>query len=366
MIRVLHIVSFMQRGGLETLIMNCYRHIDREKMQFDFIVHRPFRADYDDEIEALGGKIYRLPRLNPFSPGYKKALVEFFTAHPEYRVVHCHLDCMSALPLAAAKQCGVPVRIAHAHNSNQDKDWKYPLKRLFMRKIPAVATHFFACSQEAGEWMFPGQNITTINNGIETDRFSFSPEMREAVRRELGLGDALVLGHVGRFAPQKNHEFLLDIFHQVHEKNHNAVLLLAGTGPLEDAMKRKAEQLGLMDHVRFLGVRPDVNRILQAVDVFVLPSLYEGLGIVVVEAQATGARSVVSNTVPRTCALTDLVEFVSLEASPAHWADVILQRCASDRTDRSEEIRSAGYDIQSTADWLFAFYTEQEDNHRVQ
>ena len=209
MIRVLHIVSFMQRGGLETLIMNCYRHIDREKMQFDFIVHRPFRADYDDEIEALGGKIYRLPRLNPFSPEYKKALVEFFTAHPEYRVVHCHLDCMSALPLAAAKQCGVPVRIAHAHSSNQDKDWKYPLKRLYMSKIPASATHFFACAQDAGEWMFPGQNITTINNGIETDRFSFSPEVRAEVREELGLGDALVLGHVGRFAPQKNHTFLL-------------------------------------------------------------------------------------------------------------------------------------------------------------
>ena len=204
--------------------------------------------------------------------------------------------------------------------------------------------------------MFPGQNITTINNGIETDRFSFSPEVREAVRKELGLGDALVLGHVGRFAPQKNHAFLLDIFHQVHEKNHNAVLLLAGTGPLEDTVKRKAEQLGLMDHVRFLGVRPDVNRILQAVDVFVLPSLYEGLSIAAVEVQAAGVPCIISDAVPKACALTDLVEFVPLEASPAHWADVILQRCASDRTDRSEEIRSAGYDIQSTADWLQDFY----------
>lgn len=362
MIRVLHIVSFMQRGGLETLIMNCYRHMDREKMQFDFIVHRPFRADYDDEIEALGGKIYRLPRLNPFSPGYRKALLDFFKAHPEYRVVHCHLDCMSALPLTAAKKCGVPVRIAHGHSSNQDRDWKYPLKRWFMRDIPAVATHLFACSQEAGEWMFPGRKVTIIRNGIDTGKFSWQPAVRETLREELGVGDKLVLGHVGRFEPVKNHDFLLDIFHQVHEKNNNSVLMLVGTGPLEDAVKHKAEQLGIAEHVRFLGVRPDVNRILQAVDVFVLPSLYEGLSLTSVEAQTSGLRCFFSDTVSQACRMTDTVTFMSLKEPAAQWAAEILDQARGARTDHSQEIRAVGYDIQTTADWLFQFYTAQENS----
>ena len=363
MIRILHIVSFMQRGGLETLIMNCYRHIDREKMQFDFIVHRDFRADYDDEIEALGGKIYRLPRLNPFSPGYKKALRDFFQSHPEYKIVHCHLDCMSALPLAAAKKCGVPVRIAHAHSSNQERNLKYPLKRLYMRKIPDVATHFFACSKEAGEWMFPGQSITVINNGIETERFAFRSEIRSEVRSEFGFRDELVLGHVGRFMPEKNHGFLIVIFAEVHKRIPDAKLLLMGTGPLEDQVRRKVNELRLTDNVRFLGVRSDVNRILQAVDVFVLPSVYEGLGIAAVEAQNAGARCVVSDTVPTACAMTDLVEFVALSEAPAHWANVILRDCISGRADHTGEIQLAGYDIQKTADWLFDFYTSRENGY---
>lgn len=356
-VRILHIVSYMQRGGLETFIMNCYRHIDREKMQFDFIVHRQFRSDYDDEIEALGGKIYRLPRLNPFSPGYKKALRTFFKTHPEYKIVHCHLDCMSALPLGAAKQCGVPVRIAHGHNSNQDKDWKYPLKRIYMRKIPAVATHFFACSEAAGQWMFPGQKVTVINNGIETEKFAFDHEIRDEVRQTLGIGEELVLGHVGRFVPQKNHDFLIDIFAEVNKRVPNSRLLLMGTGPLEDRIKEKVRRSGLADRVSFMGVRSDVNRILQAIDVFVLPSLYEGFGIVAVEAQTTGAACVIADNVPKDCQMTDLVHFVSLQDSPAEWAEKIIAAPTSERTSKQDAIIAAGFDIQTTADWLINFYT---------
>lgn len=357
-IRILHIVSFMQRGGLETLIMNCYRHIDREKIQFDFIVHRDFRADYDDEIEALGGRIYRLPRLNPFSPGYKKALMDFFRNHPEYKIVHCHLDCMSALPLAAAKKCGVPVRIAHGHNSNQDKDWKYPLKRLFMRKIPATATHFFACSEEAGGWMFPGQPVTVINNGIESDRFAYDPAVREAVRTELRLGDRLTLGHVGRFMPQKNHEFLIDIFAAVHAVDPAARLLLVGTGDLEGQIHQKVSQLGLDEAVQFLGVRSDVDRILQAVDVFLLPSLYEGLALTSVEAQTSGAQCFFSDRVLRQCKIADNVTFLPLEDSPEQWAEQILAAARLPRSSQKEKIAAAGFDIQTTAKWLSDFYFE--------
>lgn len=355
-IRILHIVTYMGRGGLETLLMNCLRHIDRERVQFDFLVHREFRGDYDDEIEALGGMIYRLPRLNPANPGYFRALEAFFRSHPEYRIVHCHLDCMSALPLSVAKKCGVPVRIAHSHNANQDTNWKYFLKRFYMKKIPAAATHFFACSQEAGDWMFPGQSVTVVKNGIETGGFRFSPVTRNAVRTELGIQNRLVIGHTGRYMPQKNHAFLLDVFAQIYKRNPNALLLLIGEGPLEHEIRKKATALDLIDSVRFLGIRKDVNRILQAMDVFVMPSLYEGLSLASVEAQASGLPCYFSDTVPRECKLTDTVTFLPLSASPAQWAEEILKADISSRKSGHEAVREAGFDIQNTADFLQDFY----------
>ncbi|MBR7179892.1 MAG: glycosyltransferase family 1 protein [Oscillospiraceae bacterium] len=355
-IRILHIVTYMGRGGLETFLMNVYRNIDREKLQFDFLVHRKFRADYDDEIEELGGIIHRLPRLNPFSPQYHMSLLAFFKDHPEYRIVHCHLDCMSGIPLAAAKKYGVPVRIAHSHTINQDKDWKYPLKRLCMRKIPTVATHFFACSKKAGAWMFPSQRVTVINNGIETQRFAFDPQVCAEVRSELMLRDELVLGHVGRFAPVKNHELLTDIFDALHKKEPASVLLLVGQGPLEPQIRKKVQQLGLDDCVRFLGLREDVNRILQAVDVFVMPSLYEGLSLSTIEAQTTGAYCIFSDTIPAESQVADNVEFIALDAPVTLWADRIIAGAAMERTSKQEAVAAKGYDIRVTSDYLQNFY----------
>ena len=356
MIRILHIVTYMGRGGLETLLMNCFRHINREQIQFDFLVHREFRGDYDDEIEALGGRIYRLPRLNPANPGYFRALYDFFKSHPEYRIVHCHLDCMSALPLSVAKKCGIPVRIAHSHNANQDKNWKYLLKRFYMKKIPHTATHFFACSIDAGNWMFPGQSVTVLKNGIETDRFCFSSNTRSAVRTELGIQNQLVIGHTGRFMPQKNHSFLLDVFAQIRENNPNALLLLIGEGPLEREIRQKATELALIDSVRFLGVRKDVDRLLQAMDVYIMPSLYEGLSLAAVEAQSSGLPCFFSGTVTAECKLTDSVTFLPLSASPAKWAEAILRTDVSGRKSGHKAVRDAGFDIQNTADFLQDFY----------
>ena len=356
--RVLHIVTYMGRGGLETLLMNVYRHIDREKIQFDFLVHRSFRADYDDEIEALGGIIYRLPRLNPFDPGYRKVLLDFFRQHPEYRIVHSHLDCMSSIPLAAAKKAGVPVRIAHSHNSNQDKNLKYPLKLIYMRKIPRYATDLFACSQLAGDWMFPGQKVRLVKNGIETQTFSFNTEIRKHMRQELGLEGNLVFGHVGRFMPQKNHSFLIDIFAEVQKKQKNTKLLLVGEGPLEGEIREKVRKLELEDEVLFLGVRSDVNRIMQAMDVFLLPSLYEGLGMVAVEAQCVGLPCVVSEGVPAECSMTDGVTYLPL-GNPEEWAEAVLSMGNGKRENQVDHIKRAGYDIVTTANWLQEFYCEK-------
>lgn len=356
-IRVLHIVSYMQRRGLETLLMNCFRHINRDAVQFDFMVHRSFRADYDDEIESLGGRIYRMPRLNPFSPVYKKALREFFQEHPEYRIVHCHLDCMSAIPLSIAKEYGVPVRIAHAHSSNQDRDWKYFLKRYYQKKIPDVATHFFACSEEAGKWMFPNQDVRIIKNGIETEKFSYSPEVRNRVRSELGLNNCLTLGHVGRFIPVKNHEFLIDIFHVVCKGIPDAKLLLIGNGPLEDAIRTKVKSMGLEHNVLFLGLRDDIHNILQAMDVFVLPSLYEGLSLSSVEAQVAGLYCLFSSNVSTACKMTDSVKFIPLNDKGA-WSDAVVSMPLIARKSGKPAIIEAGFDIQTTAEFLQNFYID--------
>lgn len=357
-IRILHIVSYMQRRGLETMLMNCFRHIDREKVMFDFLVHRDFRSDYDDEIEALGGKIYRMPRLNPINPAYFKALREFFKVHPEYRIVHCHLDCMSSIPLGVAKEYGVPVRIAHAHSSSQDKDWKYPLKRYYMSNISKVATHFFACSEKAAEWMYPGQAATIVQNGIEADKFKFDACIRTTIRDELGLGADFAIGNVGRFVLVKNHDFMIRIFSELHKKLPCSKLVLVGNGPLENEIREKARKLNLENDVLFLGVRNDVHRIMQAFDVFLLPSLFEGLGMVAIEAQSSGLPCIVSTTVPYECDISKCVRFLDLKCTPKEWADEILRLKDKPRTSGYDAVVRAGYDIQTTADFLQKFYTD--------
>ena len=267
----------MNRGGLETMLMNYYRHMDRNKVQFDFLTHRPYDGDYGEEIRQLGGKIYHLPVLNPLSPAYKRELTRFFKEHPEYRIVHVHQDCLSGVILKAAKECGVPVRIAHSHSSNQDKNLKYPIKLWYKRQIPRYATALFACGKDAGDWMFGGAPYGIVRNAIDAAAYAYTPEKRRQMRQRLGLGDQLVVGHVGRFNPPKNHPFLLEIFAALLKKEPNAFLLLVGGGDDLPKIQKKAQDLGISGHVRFLGVRSDVADLMQAMDVFVFPSLYEGL-----------------------------------------------------------------------------------------
>ena len=355
-IRVLQVVTHMERSGLESTLMNYYRHIDRERVQFDFLVHRQERAAFDDEIESLGGKLYRLPRLVPWSEGYLAALNHFFDEHPEYKIVHVHQDCLSSVILRAAVQHNIPVRIAHSHNANQDKNLKYPIKLWYKRSIPKYTTNLFACGKDAGDWMFGGAPYQIINNAIDATAYSFNPKKRIEMRHQLGLADKLIIGHVGRFNPQKNHPFLLDIFAALLKKEPNAVLLLVGGGEDMPKIQAKAHALGIAEHVRFLGVRSDVAALMQAMDVFVFPSLYEGLGIVLIEAQAAGLPCVVSNTIPREAYLTDLVTAERLSSSTETWADNILEKRNFPRTDRRAEIAAHGFDITTEAVKLQEFY----------
>lgn len=359
-IRILQVVTDMNRGGLETMLMNYYRRIDRSMVQFDFLTHREKRAAYDDEIEALGGVIHRLPRLVPWSRSYQKTLDAFFATHPEYRIVHVHQDCLSAVILKAAEKHGVPVRIAHSHNNNQDKNLKYPIKLFYRRQIPGHATALFACGREAGEWMFRGAPFQILNNAIDTTQYRHSPELAAQMREALSIPqNALVIGHVGRFSLQKNHHFLIDIFAELKKQNRNAVLLLVGDGGLRSEIEEKIRQLGLGDIVIFTGIRSDVPALMQAMDVFVFPSLHEGLPVTLVEAQAAGLPCFVSDGVPDDCHLTDLVHTVSLREPPKKWAETILAADITTRKDTQPALLQAGFDIAQNARWLQEYYLEQ-------
>ncbi len=357
-IRILHIVTYMGRGGLETMIMNYYRNIDRSKVQFDFLTHREERWDYDDEIERLGGKIYRLPRLNPFNSNYLKALDGFFKEHKEYKIVHCHQDCLSGIPLKYAKKNGVPFTIAHSHNANQDKNLKYLVKLIAKKNICKYSNHLFACGKEAGEWMFKTSDFEILNNAIDTKRYIYNEEKSLEMKEKLGVTDKFVVGHVGRFRPQKNHSFIIDIFKEVCEKEENSILLLVGDGPLENDIKKKVNDLGISDKVKFLGARDDVNDLMQAMDVFILPSLYEGFGIVLIEAQASGLKCIMSDSIPTDAIISEKVKQLSLDDDIITWAKEILSS-KSERKEGIEDIEKSKYDIKSNAKWLENFYIER-------
>ena len=357
MIRVLQCVNNMHRAGLETMLMNYYRNIDRTKIQFDFLTHRPERYDYDDEIESLGGKIYHAPRLFPQNyPAYFSYMKRFFQEHPEYKIVHSHIDAMSYLPLMAAKKAGVPVRIAHSHNTAIDFDFKYPLKWYFKNRIASVATHRYACGEAAGRFLFEEQSFKVIPNAIDAEQFRFDPVIREKKRLELGLADKFVVGHVGRFSRQKNHRFLMEIFCQIRKRKDNAILLLVGTGELLSQIKKQAETLGIENYVLFLGSRSDVHELYQAMDVFVMPSLFEGVPVVGIEAQFSGLPCVYSDKVPGEVIFTGNCCLEKLTASAVQWAERVFE-CEQKSSGMTNVIHSR-YDIQQAKKVLEKQYLE--------
>lgn len=345
-LRVLQVVTIMNRAGLETMLMNYYRAIDRTKVQFDFLVHRAEKGDYDDEIKKLGGRIYRFDPITIKSmPGYKKKMVKLLKNHPEYRVVHSHLDALSALPLAAAKKAKVPLRIAHSHSNNFDDNIKIIPRMILKRFIKFFATDFWGCSEEAIKFMFGDKilNSRIINNAIDLQLYRYNPTTRGELRSKMGLQNNFVIGHVGRFSYPKNHTFLIEVFKEIHAKNPSAVLLLAGTGELQLEIKEMVRRYDLNDSVRFLGSRTDIYNLVQVMDVFILPSRYEGLGMVLLEAQASGLACIASNgVIPKAISISQNFQFISLSAGPHAWA---LQALAMshDKAGRTSSIKSTPF-----------------------
>lgn len=355
MIRVLQCVNNMHRAGLETVLMNYYRHIDRTKIQFDFLTHRPERSDYDDEIEALGGKVYYAPRLYPQNyPAYFAFMRAFYRDHPEYRIVHSHIDAMSYLPLLAAKKAGVPVRIAHSHSTSIDRDLKYPLKQCFRFLLPGAATHMCSCGEQAGLFLFRKSRFDILPNAIDPMVFRFDEDVRAIKRKELNIGDRFVVGHVGRFSYPKNHLFLLRIFSELLSSVPDSLLMLVGSGEKEEEIRQNVRALGLEDKVLFLGSRSDTAQLYQAMDAFVLPSLFEGVPVVGIEAQFAALPCFFSEKVPREVAFTNRCKFMSLDLPCEKWAEQIAAERKNSRVNL--QILDNGFDIRTAHIRLMEYY----------
>jgi len=364
-IKVLVLDTVMDRGGAEAMIMNYMRNIDRNVIQFDFLTNRDYRAAFEDEIDSLGGKVYHMCPMYPKYFGrYKKEVREFLKAHPEYKIIHSNLEERSYFALKEAKKLGVPVRISHSHNRPLGIDLKLIVRYYFRFMLQFYNTHMFSCGIEAGDWLYGKKNrdkVIVMNNAIDAKQYTYDINKSREMKKMLGVEDKLVVGHVGRFFAQKNHPFLIDIFYEIHKKSPNAVLLLVGGGELDDSlknqMKDKVKDLGIENSVRFLGVREDVQDILQAFDVFLLPSLFEGLPVTMVEAQASGLPCVISDKVPIQCDITGNVKVVALDDSADKWADELLDFINNyERIDTFAKICDAGFDIKENAKWLQEFY----------
>lgn len=369
-IRILQVATVMNRGGLETMLMNYYRKLDRTKVQFDFLVNRFERGHYDDEIEAMGGRIYRMPPIRPWNYArYARLLDKFFAEHPEYRVVHSHINENSGLVLRAANKAGIPCRVAHSHLSGLPLDYKAPFRLYGRLHLNRNATALFACSEEAGVWLFGAdavkeRGLVVFKNAVDCQEFAYDEQRRAVMRAQLGLEGKFVVGHVGRFNPQKNHEFLLDIFAETYKRNPNAVLLLVGEGHLKERCQEKAARLGLGDAVRFLGLRGDIPALMQAMDVFLFPSLFEGTPVALIEAQAAGLPCIASTGSPSEADVTGAVEFLGLDVSAAGWAEAVLRCEGAERLDRTAEIAARGYDAARNIGWLVDYYAAYYDDGR--
>ncbi|MBB6631974.1 glycosyltransferase family 1 protein [Clostridium algidicarnis] len=364
-IRILHVLGALNRGGAETMIMNIYRNIDRSKIQFDFMIHTNEKCDYDDEIIKLGGKIYSVPRYvgkNHFK--YKHAWDTFFSSHTEHKIVHGHMRSTAAIYLEIAKKHGL-VTIAHSHSTaSRGNKIEQLVKSVMQFRIRYRADYLFACSNEAGKWLFGKKaiskdNYKIIKNAIDVEKYVFNEVKRSEIRTVLDIEDKFVVGHVGSFTYPKNHKFLIEVFYQIQMQNKNAVLLLVGDGELRSQIENQINKLRIKDKVILTGVVPNVNDYMQAMDVFVFPSLWEGLPVTVIEAQATGLHCVISDTITDEVKITQLVKALLIDATPDSWANQILTYTKPVRENTKEYICNAGYDIKTTTKWLEDFYISE-------
>ena len=362
-VRVLHVLGNTNLGGAESRTMDLYRHMDRSRVQFDFLVHTTEKGHFDKEIAELGGHIYRVPRFriyNYFS--YVRELKSFFKEHHEYKAVQGHMTSTAEIYLPIAKKAGIPVTIAHARSAGVDQGIKGLATRWLRRNLSEKTDYMFTCSRMAGISVFGEKAVKEgktvfMPNAIDCRKFDYNLEIREKVRNELGFKDQYVIGHVGRFHYAKNHEYLLQVFAALCKNGReDYALLLLGEGERMEEMKQLAEKYGILDRVRFAGNKSNVYDYYQAMDYFVYPSRYEGLPGTVLEAQTSGLRCLMSDSICEEVAVTELVHTMSLKDSPESWAEYIEKTKEYDRTSHLKEIGEAGFDVGMQAEKMMEFY----------
>jgi glycosyltransferase EpsF len=364
--RVLHIVSAMDRGGAETLLMNVYRNLDRAKLQFDFVTHRPNKGDFDEEIRKLGGRIYTIPSLGKIGPiSYVKKLNKIMKLN-SYIAVHSHTDYQSGFPALAAKLAGIPHRICHSHSNNWPMNGSFKQKVLLtglQSLIKFAATQYCSCSQEAGAFLFGKKaveknHVTILNNGIDLSQYLDETITKTSVIREFGLGpNSKIIGHVGKFSKSKNQKFILNVLKELVIKDESYVALLVGDGPLKEEIEQEAEKLGITNHIRFLGVRSDIPRLMKAFDVLLFPSIFEGFGIVTIEAQISGTPCIMSDSVPMSTDMgLGLARFLSLHEAPYKWREEVEKAIKIQKPQKDMLVRALaekGFSIQQNIEeWM--------------
>lgn len=366
-IRVLQILGGLNMGGIENFIMNIYRNIDKNKVQFDFLIHQEEEQIFEEEIKKLGGNVYRISSIKKVGYfKYKKELRKFLKKN-RYKIVHSHYNELSGLILKVAKKCGIRNRIAHSHIAYPSFSTKLleivsKYLRMLLKEKQIIK---FACSQKAGEWLYEKKsNFKIVNNGIEPLKYKFSIEKRNQIRKVLSLKEEeIAIGHIGRLTNQKNHKFLIEIFNELLKLNLNYKLFLIGNGELEKNIRKQVKDLNLENRVILLGVRKNVNELLQAFDLFIFPSLYEGLPVTLVEAQGAGLKCFISDSVTKEIDLEcGLTEFISLNKSAQEWAEIIDDNKEYKRKNTIEALRKHGYDMTQNAKELENLYIELHKN----
>lgn len=368
-IKVLYFVDRMLRGGIQSLVIDWVSRFDKNKIRVDFLLLDDGKKyELEDTLKELGCNVYKLNGIWIKQPSdfikEAKALDSFFKVHYDYKVVHMHSSSKNYLVLKYAGKYGIPVRIAHSHNI--DFQTKNKIKKMYgiilKRQLLRFSTDYFACSKIAGEWLFGKRNVKNgkvkiIHNAVDYEKFKFDEVTRMKIRKELNINEnEKIFGNVGRFTTQKNHLFLIDIFNEIHDICKNTKLILVGTGEKETEIKNKVHNLKLTENVIFAGFRKDVNKIMQAMDVFILPSLHEGLPVVAIEAQASGLPVFTSkDVVTKEVKITSGLEFISLEKKANEWAKVILEKDLT-RKDTKKELKQAGYFINDVVNELQEIY----------
>lgn len=361
-LHVLHVFGKLNRGGAESRVMDLYRNVDRAKVQFDFMQHTTKVCDFQPEIEQLGGKVYHVPPFrfwNYFS--YCKAWKQFIREHPEIRIVHGHMTSTASIYLPIVHKKGV-FTIAHSRNAGVDKGIKGKLTKFLRRNLTEKCDRCFACSKLAGEAVFGKEameqgNVTIIPNAIDAARFTFDPEVRKQKREELHIQpEEFLIGEVGRFDPQKNQKYAVEILAECRKKNFPAKLILIGEGPLMETVRQQVEELQLQEYVIFTGLQKNVVPFYQVMDFFLLPSFYEGLPGVAVEAQASGLRGILSDAITTETTMTSLMEFLNVQEPAEVWADRIMACGHYERQNTLKEMQEAGFDVKNLAKRLQDFY----------